>query len=48
MGAQEKDLTKRAKIDSLRLTDEEWSRAGKFADLLSVFDICFLILLSTL
>lgn len=36
MGLQEPDLTKRAKIDCLRLSPEEWERVGKFADLLSV------------
>jgi hypothetical protein len=37
MGLQERDLTKRAKIDYLRLTPAEWTRVGQFADLLSVF-----------
>ena len=36
MGLQERDLAKRAKIDYLRLTSEEWIRVGQFADLLSV------------
>lgn len=38
IGLQEKDLKKRAKLDALRLTDDEWANAGKFADILSV---CF-------
>jgi len=36
MGLQERDLTKRAKIDYLRLTPNEWTHVGQFADLLSV------------
>jgi hypothetical protein len=36
MGLQERDLTKRAKIDYLRLTSVEWTHVGQFADLLSV------------
>ena len=36
MGLQESDLSKRAKIDYLKLTSNEWSRVGQFADLLSV------------
>jgi hypothetical protein len=36
MGLQEPDLSKRAKIDYLMLTSNEWSRVGQFADLLSV------------
>jgi hypothetical protein len=36
MGLQELDLSKRAKIDYLKLSSNEWSRVGQFADLLSV------------
>ena len=36
MGLQEPVLTKRAKIDYLRLLSDEWTRVGQFADLLSV------------
>src|SRR5882762_11905853 len=36
MGLQEPNLSKRAKIDYLRMTADEWIRVGKFADLLSV------------
>jgi hypothetical protein len=36
MGLQEPDLSKRAKIDYLKLSSIEWSRVGQFADLLSV------------
>jgi len=36
MGLQERDLSKRAKIDYLRLSSTEWTRVGQFADLLSV------------
>jgi hypothetical protein len=36
MGLQERDLAKRAKIDYLRLTSDEWTHVGQFADLLSV------------
>ena len=36
MGLQERDLTKCAKIDCLRLAPNEWTRVGQFADLLSV------------
>jgi hypothetical protein len=43
MGLQEPNLSKRAKIDYLRLTADEWIRVGKFADLLSVrgFSVVF-------
>jgi len=36
MGLQEQDLMKWAKIDFLRLAPAEWTRVGKFTDLLSV------------
>jgi hypothetical protein len=36
MGLQESNLSKRAKIDCLKLSPTEWSRVGQFADLLSV------------
>jgi hypothetical protein len=36
IGQQEDDLSKRVKIDALKLTDEEWVRVGLFCDLLSV------------
>jgi hypothetical protein len=36
MGREEKDLTKRQKIDDLRLSDDEWERVGLFNDLLAV------------
>ena len=36
MGLQERDLTKHAKIDYLRLTSVEWTHVSQFADLLSV------------
>lgn len=33
MGLQERDLMKWAKIDYLRLTPNEWTHVGQFADL---------------
>ena len=36
IGQQEDDLSKRVKIDALKLTDEEWARVSLFCDLLSV------------
>ena len=36
MGLQQHNLMKRAKIDYLRLTPNEWTHVGQFADLLSV------------
>lgn len=39
MGRQERDLTKRAKIDFLQLSTAEWMRVGQFADLLSYADV---------
>jgi hypothetical protein len=36
MGLQERNLTKHAKIDYLRLILVEWTHVGQFADLLSV------------
>ena len=36
IGQQEDDLSKRVKIDALKLTDEEWVRVSLFCDLLSV------------
>jgi hypothetical protein len=36
IGQQEDDLSKRVKIDALKLTDEEWVRVGLFCALLSV------------
>lgn len=36
VGWQEKDLNKCAKLDTLRLVDDEWENAGKFADILLV------------
>ena len=36
IGQREDDLSKWAKIDALKLTDEEWARVGLFCDLLSV------------
>jgi len=43
MGLQEPNLSKRAKIDYLQLTADEWICVGKFADLLSVcgFSVVF-------
>ncbi|KAF8233520.1 hypothetical protein L208DRAFT_1266521, partial [Tricholoma matsutake] len=36
IGREEKDLSKRKKIDDLRLSDAEWERIGLFNDLLAV------------
>jgi hypothetical protein len=36
MGREEKDLTKRQKIDDLWLADGEWERLGLFNSLLAV------------
>jgi hypothetical protein len=36
IGREEKDLTKRQKIDDLRLSDDEWARVQLFNDLLAV------------
>jgi len=36
LGLQEPNLSKCAKIDYLKLTLNEWSHVGQFADLLSV------------
>jgi hypothetical protein len=44
MGLQERNLSKRAKIDNLRLSTEEWTRVGQFADLLSVCYYSFILL----
>jgi hypothetical protein len=45
MGLQEPDLGRRAKIDYLKLSLNEWSHVGQFADLLSVcaFQILYAI-----
>jgi len=45
MGLQEPDLSRRAKIDYMKLSLNEWSRVGQFADLLSVcaFQILYAI-----
>ena len=42
MGLQEPDLSKRAKIDYLQLSTDEWMRVGQFADLLSVCELLHL------
>ena len=36
IGQQEDDLSKRVKIDALKLTDEEWVRVSLFCNLLSM------------
>jgi hypothetical protein len=36
MGREEKDRTKRHKLDKLQLMDDEWERLGLFNDLLGV------------
>lgn len=36
IGREEKDLSKRKKIDDLLLSDAEWERIGLFNDLLAV------------
>lgn len=41
MGREEKDLTKRQKIDQLQLMDDEWERLGLFNDLLGVWHHSF-------
>jgi hypothetical protein len=41
MGRQERDLTKRARIDFLQLSPTEWKHVGQFAKLLSVCDFSF-------
>jgi len=38
IGRDEKDLVKRAKLDNLKLTEEEWGRAKLFLDLLTHAD----------
>lgn len=44
IGRHETDLEKRAKIDDLRLSGEEWERAAQFSDLLSVRHILIVLL----
>lgn len=39
MGRQERNLTRRAKIDFLQLSPAEWMHVGQFADLLSYADV---------
>lgn len=41
MGREEKDLTKRHKLDRLQLVDDEWERLGLFNDLLGVCHVFF-------
>ena len=36
IGREETDFNKRAKIDALKLSDEEWTRVENFIDLLKV------------
>lgn len=43
IGWHEGDLVKRAKIDMLKLSGEEWDRAAHFSDLLSVCSVLIIL-----